>query len=90
MDSATAPTARCAMADPVPNAIPCAMVDPIPDSIPPDFCGTAGAAAGDVRAGCLVVEDAGRDAGRDPNIPEEREEDEREEPPRRPRCEVRI
>lgn len=87
MDPAIAPTAWCAIADPVPNAIPCAIVDPIPDSIPPDFCGTAGGAAGVVRAGCLVEVDAGRDAGLDPNMPEEeeREEEEREDPPRRER-----
>jgi hypothetical protein len=59
------------------------MVDPIPLSIPPDFWGTAGGAAAGLVAGALV--DAGRRWVLDPNM--EPEEEEREDPPRRERCE---
>ena len=51
-ESATAPTALCAIAEPVPNAIPCIIVEPKPDIIPPPDEGAgAGAGAGARGAG---------------------------------------
>jgi len=43
---AAAPTARCAMAEPVPNAMPWATVPMRPDIMPPPCCCWAGAGAG--------------------------------------------
>lgn len=66
-DSATAPTARCAMADPVPKAIPCIMVLPMPESMPPlCACGAAATAEGAAAAGGagLAAGAAGRAMGR--------------------------
>ena len=51
MPSATAPTARCAMALPVPKAMPCATVPIRPPIMPPPCCCWAGAGAAGRRAG---------------------------------------
>lgn len=51
-EPAIAPTARWAIALPVPNAIPWAIVEPIPESIPPPLlCCCIGAGAWDTGAG---------------------------------------
>ncbi len=79
MALAAAPTARCAMADPVPNAIPCAIVDPIPESMPPEEDWVAGGAAAGRGAGGVAVVDAWRRCGAGLEKPDER-------PPRLERC----